>query len=193
MNENLYPFVTCPYCSIGSGTYQINMSALRQLASSKGRKRGIELGPENHEGAFSFGCEPSEPHPCEHVFHMEVFIYRGVLRSNGSMKAEWDATFRHQHPSILELDADDIGRNFLFENLYMQTGPMKELHYRPQTPHVITGWAEHRWRDECRNGRYAYMDLQSHAFFAEDVRAFLVELRQLSDREQELYAAGTRA
>jgi hypothetical protein len=193
MTKNLYPFITCPFCPIGSGNFAINKSALRQLLDSKDRKRGLELGPENHEGVFLFGPESSELQPCEHVFHMEVLMYSGKPRGDGGLQVGWDASLRHQHPVILELDADDVGRNFLFENLYLQTGPLKELLYRPQTPHVITGWAEHRWRDDCRGGRYAYMDLQTHAFFTEDVRTFLTELRQLSDREQELYEAGTRA
>jgi hypothetical protein len=180
MTTHLYTFLCCPFCKSGSGTFQINKLALRRLARNSARKGGIQLNSKNHQGVFQFGSNSTGVAPCEHVFHTEVFLTRGLLYADGNLSVKWGAEFRHQHPLIVELDADDVARNYLFENVYLQTGPIGTRPDRPETPHVITGWAEHRWRDECIGGQTSFVELQVHAFLTEDVRSFLVELRQMS-------------
>lgn len=184
MTNKLFSILICPFCASGSGEMQIDKVALRDFASAntqrlKNRERLIK--PKDK--VLWFGYPPARAEPCEHVFHLEVFINRGTLYKCGHASHDWEATYRTQHRQMLELDADDIGRNVFYESIYLVASPENTAEFRPTTPHAVTNWLDYRWRDEdLREGQVIYTDLLVHAVLAENFSDFLGDLRRFKRR-----------
>lgn len=185
MTNKLFSILICPFCASGSGEMQIDKVALRDFASANTQRlKNQERLVKPKDKVFWFGYAPTRAEPCEHVFHLEIFINRRTLHKEGRASHDWEATFRTQHRQMLEMDADDIGRNVFYESIYLQSSPIRSPEFRPATPHAVTNWLDYRWRDEdFRDGQVIYTDLLVHAVLTESFSDFLSELRCFADRD----------
>jgi hypothetical protein len=183
MTNNLFSILICPFCPSGAGEIQIDKDALRNFVRRHPKRKKAERLIDPSDEVFWFGYAPCRSEPCEHLFHTEVFISRGPLKPSGHLSHQWEATFRSQHKRMLELDADDIARNCLFESIYLREELTNPPDFRPATLHVVTNWLNYRWQDQEQDGEAIYVDVRAHAFLTEDFPVLLAELCDFAERQ----------